>query len=337
MEEENKTSEPSDNTKAGGDESASPPKKPRGNPNFKKGVRNSYYTDKPKTNMAEEGTTKPEDTTQNTNPDVKKDIPADIFSDEIPQAEIIPLAGEMNTKDYAGIKDGPKTSSDGGSNKPPVTPTDGTTATPDPNNGPTPDPSTTAAAIGTKTPEEIRTEAEQMVAMMLRGYEKMHGLGRWAGKVDQNELMNQHLSGKIDLNLLLPLGKKGPVPVQQFFTDYNESIDENIVVTNKFKEEITPPLVRIAIKRGWILGDELFVAMLLSEDLATKVSMLVGLKKSANLVLEACQGIMKKQNETTQKQEVKKEAPVEQATQMNEDQMWEQANDAEQAASEGAQ
>lgn len=333
MEEEVKTNQPIDNTKTGGDESASPPKKLRGNPNFKKGMRNTYYSNTPKEPkaMSEEGTQKPEDTTQNTNPDVKKDIPSDIFSDIIPEGEVLPLDGEVKTKDYATLKD-PTQSSGGGSNKPPVTPTDGTTATPDPNSTPTPDAATTAAAIGPKTPEEIRTEAEQMVAMMLRGYEKMHGLGRWAGKVDQNELMNQHLSGKIDLNLMLPLGKRGPVPVSQFFSDYNESIDENIVVTNKFKEEITPPLVRIAIKRGWTLGDELFVAMLLSEDLATKVSMLVGLKKSANLVLEACQSIMKKQNAPVQevKPEVKPETPIENANQMpSEEDLWSQANEAE--------
>lgn len=254
-------------------------------------------------------TTEKTDTTSNESQssDVKKEIPKDVFSDVIPEAEVLPLDGEVKQQAHGILQDNTTqtktgdtaTSTPGGDTKPPVT--DNTAPTSDLNANPAG--STITAATPAKTPEEIRTEAEQMVAMLIRGYEKLHGFGRWAGKIDNSMLINQHLAGKIDLNLMLPLSNKGPVPVSGFFNNYNASIDENIVVTDKFKEEIKPPLVRIAIKREWALGDELFVLFLLSEDLATKISMLIGLKKAANSVLEACYSLMKQKNAPPPKQE----------------------------------
>jgi hypothetical protein len=130
---------------------------------------------------------------------------------------------------------------------------------------------------------------------MLKGYDKLHMLGRWAGKVDEGELNQLHAKGKINLEQVLPIGKKS-ITVGAFFSEYNAGIDENIVVSEEFKTNIRPPLERICIKRGWLLGDEAYVLSLLGEDVATKVSMLVGLKKSANLVLGACQQMMIQQN-----------------------------------------
>lgn len=269
-------------------------KRPRGNPNLRKGVRNPYYeTTSKNTTMAET-----ESQTEATE-SLKKEIPKDIFSDEIPSEPVLPLDGEVKTKDYAIINDG----SGGGGNGtiPPSGPNTGDTPPPPSGDGniaqPTGDPLSQGVNQNPSQPsEDVKTEAEQMVKLILRGYEKLHGLGRWAGKVDDNQLMNLHVQKKINLDYRLPLGTKD-IPVRDFFASYNQEIDETIVVTDEFKESITPPLVRIAIKRGWRMGDELFALMLAAEDLGTKTSLLMGLKKSANLILEACMNIQKKQNE----------------------------------------
>ena len=51
------------------------------------------------------------------------------------------------------------------------------------------------------------------------------------------------------------------------------------------------------------MSDELFLGVLVAEDLSTKVSMLVGLKRSANLVLDACKSMMAAQHEKKEKKE----------------------------------
>ena len=288
-------------------------KKPRGNPNLKKGVRNPYYesgnTQKTQNPMAEAETNTAPEVENN---GVKKEIPDDLFSDAIPSDPVLPLDGEVKTKDYAVINDGSANGGGGGGKTPPNPPVSGDTTPPPSGDGSIPNPnpeSGTIPPIGTpggKSPEEIRTEAEQMVKLILKGYDKLHGVGRWVGKVDDNQLMNLHMQKKIDLDYQLPLGTKH-VAVREFFAGYNQEIDENIIVTEEFKEAVTPPLVRIAIKRGWSMGDEMYVMMLAAEDLGTKMSMLIGLKKSANLILDACMQIMKAKNAPPK--ETKKENP----------------------------
>lgn len=275
-----------------GVEASEPVKKRRGNPNFQKGKSNEYYTKKDK-EMSDETTNT---TSDSANPGEKKHIPQDIFSDEIPNNPILPLEGELKTKDYATIQDGSTQQQAGNTNYVKSTTAETTSGNimgaPSPDNMymNNPPPGVNPGMnMGPQQPmpgEDPRTKAEQAVKLMLRGYEKLHGIGRSLAKVDDKELMALHEAGKINLNYELPLGRKA-VMAREFFDDYNNSIDELIVVEEKFKDEITPPLTRIAIKHNIGLSDEMFVAGLLIEDLGTKASIAFGLKKSTGLVLEA--------------------------------------------------
>lgn len=307
-------------------------KKARGNPHLKKGAKNPYYEKgtvtetKPqeqKNNMADEekGVNNEQNQTGDAVAGEKKVIPDDLFSDTIPDKEVIPLDDQMKTKDYAShggdpTKTTPKTDANagggGGNNTPPITNTVGTTGDAGGGGGQTNNntntSSTSSQVEGVKTPEQVKTEAEQFVKLLIRGYDKLHAVGRWAGKMDPNDLMLMHQKRKIDLDYNLPLGT-GVIGLRKFFADYNLQIEEDIVVTEDFKRDITPPLERIAIKRGWGLGDEGTVMMLLAEDLGTKVALLYGLKKTCNMVLESCMQIMKSQQEAANpKKDAKEES-----------------------------
>lgn len=284
-------------------------KKPRGNPNLIKGHKENEKNKAKK--MAEKETPEPKPNTETTTPPIEKKVdalPSDLFSDKIPTTETLPLDGAVKQKDYAQLPN-----------------TEGTTPPPPPTNGTTPPPAggevepksfeatppntvqvpTTPPADAPMTEAEMQSQAKQTVDLMLKGYEKLHTLGRWLGKVDENELATLHAEGKIDLNRTLPVGLK-TITVQRFFSEYNQGIDQSIVVTDEFKAAIRPPLERICLKRRWFLSDEVYVAMLVSDDLATKVSLLVALKKSCNLVLKAVQEMEKKKNKPSQE---KKETP----------------------------
>lgn len=283
-----------------GVEASEPVKKRRGNPNFQKGKSNEYYTKKDET-MSDETTNT---TSDSANPGEKKHIPQDIFSDEIPQKPILPLEGELKTKDYAAIQDGGTQQQAGNTNYVKSTTAETTSGNimgaPSPDNmymnNPPPgvNPGMGMGPQQQMPGEDPRTKAEQAVKLMLRGYEKIHGIGRSLAKINEQELMAMHESGKVNLNYELPLGRK-VVRAREFFADYNQTIDDTIVVEEKFKDEITPPLTRIAIKHNIGLSDEMFVAGLLAEDLGTKVSLIFGLKKSTNLVLDALIQIAKGQ------------------------------------------
>lgn len=225
-----------------------------------------------------------------------KKIPIDIFSDKIPNKEVLPLDGQVKTKEYAALPNDQPGAEPGGA-IPPATP--GAPASP---------------AAGPVNPEEIKNQADQTVDLILRGYEKAHALGRYLGKVDPNELAGMHASGKIDLEQELPIGNK-KISVGAFFTEYNTELETNISVSDDFVKNIKPPLTRICIKRNWLLSDELYVGSILAEDLTTKVSLLIGLKKSANLILAACISIQTKKAEKESKSDTS-EKPAEQTTQV---------------------
>lgn len=222
-----------------------------------------------------------------------KELPSDLFSDVIPQEEALPLDGEVKEKNYTSLPNEAEINNSQSA---------GAESSPSQNGDALPGPES-AAPEGApvepeKTPEEIQSQAAQTVDLILKGYEKLHGLGRYMGKVDQSELSTLHAKGKIDLNQELPLGRKS-IRIGQFFEEYNQGIDENIVVTDEFKNAIRPALTRIAIRRKWFVSDELYCMLLLAEDATTKISMLVGLKKSANMVLDACIEMQKKINTKT--------------------------------------
>lgn len=285
-----------------------PIKKPRGNPNFQKKKQETQQTS-PKMADKENDTSTSKDTTEETPkaaeaaPEVKPTdtLPADLFSDKIPGQETLPLDGEVKVKDYAALPDGT------GATPPPSA--DGTT----PASTVPPAEATGAAPVAPLTPAEQESQAKQSVDLALKGYEKLHALGRWVGKVDTNELAGLHAKGDINLNQELPLGRRSTT-VGGFFEEYNKGIDENIVVTDEFKDNIRPPLTRIVIKNKLFLSDELYVAMIVAEDLTTKMSMLLGLKKSAAMVLKAVTEMAKAQKESNAPKTKREEPQVEDAT-----------------------
>ncbi len=287
-------------------------KKPRGNPNFQKRNTTTQNTE-PKMADDKKEESKPT-TTTDTKAEAKvepkkddapaetsasTDLPADLFSDKIPGEEVLPLDGQVKEMSYAALPtDGGTPVAAGATTFEEAKPGDPSATAP-----------TTAPVAPPPTPEEMKSQAEQTADLMLKGYDKIHVLGRYLGKVADNDLAQMHAKGKINLDQQLPIGKKR-VRIGDFFDEYNQSIDENIVVSEEFKTNIKPPLVRVCLKHGWLLNDEMYILTLLADDVVTKTSMLIGLKKSANLILDACQQMMKATNERNAESKAKvKEAP----------------------------
>ncbi len=279
-----------------------PIKKKPGNPNFAKGKKNYIYN-KSKDQPQEQKTMATEEAeVVNNSQDVsgdKKAIPVDEFSDVIPTT-VLPLDGETPKKDYTNIKDpntNPNTTVNPGTVPPPVNP-----LVTDPNVIP-------PGGVPPVQSEEARTKAEQAVKMALNLYEKLHGVGRHLGKMSEADQNSLHLAGKINLNHNLPLGK-GATTLGGFIQQINDEIDENIVVEQKFKDDITPPLTRIAIKNNWGLSDEWYCLALVGEDVVTKAAVLFSMKHTLNLVLESClraEKLAKEANDPKKKPEKKPE------------------------------
>ena len=271
-------------------------KKKRGNPNFIKGKKSPSHSASPNPkhttpnlSMADPTETITEETKTEEaviDNNGSKTLPDDLFSDTLPADNIKPMDGPTVEKTYGALpNEGESKPAEDGSQ---TTTSESAAST---ESAPTVQPAGKPAL----TPEEKEGQAKQTVELLLQGYEKIHGAGRWFGKIDDDELMSLEQSGKIDLDYELPMGTKGKLTEREFFKQYNSGIEQNITVSEDFKNDVRPPLTRIAIKRGWLVSDEFYVISKLTEDLTTKVSLLIGLKKTCSMVLQACIEIQKKQ------------------------------------------
>lgn len=278
-----------------------PPKKPRGNPQFQ-------LNKKPKPMAEEEVKKETTQAEQPASPPPSDTLPSDLFSNKMPGEEVLPLDGEVKSKTYAALP------GDGGT--PP--PTGGEQKSFE--SGAVPTATAATPAVAPPTPAEVQSQAEQTVSLIIKGYEKLHSLGRWIGKIDPSELTALHAQGKINLEQNLPLGKKS-ITVGGFFQEYNAGIDENIVVSEEFKTVIRPPLQRLVVKYNILLDDLMFVGVTVTEDLVTKTSMLLGLKKSCNMVLEAVIAMQKAATSPPPREEKKRE-PVNMDPPATEDAEW---------------
>lgn len=219
----------------------------------------------------------------------KRKLNVDMFSDELPPTQDLPLDDEVKDKEYTKIEEDvsdqaqpsgddfkasePKTNEKEKDDIPPDISSTSESVSPQP----------PSAEI---SPEEKTRNAEYAVDLMLRGYDVIHTGMRWLAKIDESKTLDLHVKGKIDLEQELPIRKSGEtIKAKEFFVEYNESIDENIRVEEQFKQDIKPPLVRICTKHNWVLTDELYVGGLIFEDLSIKISMLIGLKKLCNTIL----------------------------------------------------
>jgi hypothetical protein len=208
---------------------------------------------------------------------VNTDLPSDLFDETIPSQVKNPLDGKVKEKAYAEIK------------------TDGNTAIPkqgDKKDTPkteggfkeTKSSSGGAASTPPLSDAEIKTQAEQTVDAFLDGYSEAHGIFRHFAKVSQKEITELQAEG-VDMDMMVYVTAKNAVSVTELLTSYNESIDKNIVVSEKFKSSVRDPLIRIAIKRKILMSDEWFVVVAFGKDLLAKGGFVMALRTDLQAVL----------------------------------------------------
>ena len=218
----------------------------------------------------------------------------DIWSTEIPIIRN-PLDAEFVTKPYTdlpnpdGVKTETKTDAPkDGKPEPPKEFKESTAPIP-------------AVAVEAKTPEEIKAQAKMTVSLFFKFYDRLKSVVRYLGKINEDELLSQHLAGDIDLDEELPLGRK-PVKLREFISELNAQIDTKCVTTKELREAAEPAMIRVCIKRGWIVSDEIYLASLFMDDISMSVGVIWGLKKSANMILDNCRETLKVKKEALEVQ-----------------------------------
>lgn len=147
--------------------------------------------------------------------------------------------------------------------------------------------------------------AEMMAEMTLDLYAK--GCG-WLGKVpeiNEKKLDGLIAEGEIDGDIQIPT-ESGNVSVKDFAQEYNASIKDAFEVSDEFKENVKPPLIRVLKKRGIGMTDEQLLGYYFVTDFGTKVAQVVMLKKTSNNILDS----LKENTQALKESQVKRPAPA---------------------------
>lgn len=182
-----------------------------------------------------------------------------------------------------------------------------------PNAPKTPDASKTPvnSATDDMSKKEKEDAADATVELIMFAYENLNKVGANLGKVDLDKLAIEHKSGEIDLNAQIQVSANQSVSLEEFITEVNSGISESMVVTQSFKDKVTPPLKRVCIKRGWLINDEMQVGIYFAQDILMKAGLIMGMRKSVNFALDNIRAEMKLQREEeeqTRKTAVKPES-----------------------------
>ena len=145
---------------------------------------------------------------------------------------------------------------------------------------------------------------EMLVDTCLDAYEQLHTLAQWYVKVDEEELLEKQLEGKIHLqDQEIPISEDGTsVPLGEFINTYNDQCVEALTYDKSFTNKVRPAMVRVFMKNGWGLTDAQYLGVAFGKDIVTKTAIVYSLKKT----LSSTMMMIEKQYERQKEDENKK-------------------------------
>jgi hypothetical protein len=134
--------------------------------------------------------------------------------------------------------------------------------------------------------KEKAVASEQMATMIIQGYELLCTLAEKTLMFNEKKIRKLEMEGAIDTNLPIPIGVNQQITFREFIDEYNTNAEGTLAVTDDFKNEVRPVLIRILQKKGIGLTDEQYLLMLLTKDIITKGAQFFSLRTSMNQMIE---------------------------------------------------
>ena len=128
--------------------------------------------------------------------------------------------------------------------------------------------------------------AEMMAEMTLDIYEKGCGFLGKLPEINESKLDQLITEGEIDPDIKLPT-ENGDIGVKDFAVEFNNSIKDAFEVSEDFKNNVRPPLIRVFKKRGIGMTDEQLLAYYFVTDLGTKTAQAFMLRKTSKNILDS--------------------------------------------------
>jgi len=130
--------------------------------------------------------------------------------------------------------------------------------------------------------KDAEMSAQHAAEMCIAGYEWLHGAANKYVQVSEKKLNRLQEAGEINLNAMISYDYGKEMRAGQFFKEYNSQVSNMFVVSDEFKEEVTPLLTKVFAKKGIGMTDEQKLGFLIAKDLGTKAIMFFQQKRTVN-------------------------------------------------------
>jgi hypothetical protein len=158
--------------------------------------------------------------------------------------------------------------------------------------------------------KEKKIAATQMVDMVLGLYESAHHWVKPLVKIKDKKLIELESKGLIDPSDTLPVDEAGTqVTARQLVSQTNQSIDIALTPDPTFSGKVREPMIREFTKRGWGVTDMQYILIMFGQDIAMKGSMVYGLKKGMNQIIDIYKEKQKDRKDSIEAMNVKSVEP----------------------------
>lgn len=140
---------------------------------------------------------------------------------------------------------------------------------------------------------------EQMVDVVLDGYEKLTGLANNLVQIKDSRLQGMVNRGELNPKVRVPIDASGnSLSINDFVNEFNEQTAEAIKTSDEFKTEVRPAMVRVFEKRGIGMTDEQFLMYKFGSDIVMKGAVVVQLRSQINSMLDLMKDLSNQQAAT---------------------------------------
>ena len=139
-------------------------------------------------------------------------------------------------------------------------------------------------AVNDLPPQEKQFATEQMVDTVLDTYESLHLILQKFVQFSEDKLNELIINDEVDPNTIIPT-EGGEMSLQEFVASYNEQATEVMSYDKSFGQKVRPAMVRVFLKKGWSMTDEQFLLFAIGQEVLTKTTQFIGLKKSMSTTM----------------------------------------------------
>lgn len=135
-------------------------------------------------------------------------------------------------------------------------------------------------------PNEKAKSSEELAKMLVDAYStNVPAIFAYFSKVSEGKLSEMAARGEIDLNVVLNMGNQS-ISVGDYFKELNHQADQAFAVSEDWKAEILPYVIRILQKKAWGVTDEQVVMYMVGSHLVQCGIMTYQMKQNNNKLME---------------------------------------------------